>query len=337
MSWWLGQLGFAAVAVTVAALASDSPPAEVEAAFSFVDPSIDESSGLLVVGDRVLTVDDSGDGPVIYVVDGQSGDTVGRTTCSQGSVEDVEALAAGPDGSVWVGDIGDNGAERDGVSVYRLPAVETGDQTVAAQRFDLRYEDGPQNAEALLIDPRDGRLFVVTKGVLGGRVYAAPPKLSSSRTNLLREVGSAKGLITDGAFFSDGAHAVLRTYGLATVYDTSTWEPKAAMRLPSQKQGEGIAVIDGGRRVLISSEGANSEVLSVALAEPLLAAAGTGTGEQPPEEDDGTATPPGDGATDSQPLWQDPVVLLAGGVAVLAGALAIRGLLRRRDQSRWTT
>jgi hypothetical protein len=334
MSGWVLQLVFAAAAVGVAAVAADDRPPDIETVFTFSDPEIDESSGLAVQGDRVLTVDDSGDGPVVYVVDGKSGDTVGHTTYSQGPVEDVEAMALGPDGSVWVGDIGDNEAGRDSVSVYRLPPVEDGDHTVTAERYKLRYSTGPQNAETLLVDPRDGRLYVVSKGVLGGRVYAAPRKLSSDSTNLLEPVGDARGVVTDGDFFPDGAHAVLRTYGSALVFDTSTWEAKFSMKLPPQKQGEGLTVTDGGRRVLVSSEGVNTPVLSVALSDGMLRAAGATTSTNGGAHNS-TTTPAA--SEDTKGPLRDPVVLIAAGAAVVAVMLAVGGLLRRRGQSRSTT
>lgn len=330
MTWWgLGQhVLFAGVAVTVAALVSDSgPPPAVQTLFSFQDPVIGESSGLVRAGDRVLTENDSGDGPHVYVVDPSSGETVGTTTYSSQPVTDVEAMAAGPDGSIWMGDIGDNDAARERVSVYRLPPVRDGDRTVSSQRYDLRYPEGPADAETLMVDPRDGRLYVATKGLFGGRIYAAPPTLSPDHVNVLRPVGRADGLVTDGAFFPDGRHVVLRTYGSAEVYDTATWQPRATMRLPDQPQGEGITVVDGGRRVLVSSEGARTPVLSVALTEPMLASAGL------------SRTTSGHDRLDAiRAKGRDPMVLAGIGAVVLVGGLALGSLLRRRRrQSRSTT
>jgi hypothetical protein len=328
-AWGIGaQLALAAAAVTIAAATAQDPPAAVQTVFSFQDPAITESSGLLRVGDRMLTENDSGDGPYVYVVDPRSGRTVGRTTYSSSPVTDVEAMAAGPHGSIWMGDIGDNGADRDRVSVYRLRDLHDGDRTVEAQRYDLRYPDGPTNAETLLVDPRDGRLFVVSKSLFGGRVYEAPKALSPDHVNVLRPVGRAGGLVTDGSFLPDGRHVVLRTYDSASVYDSATWQARASMRLPHQRQGEGITVTDGGRRVLVSSEGPHSPVLSVALSKAMLAAAGA------------TSTP---GTDRAGPLsgvrshGRDPLVLVGIGVAVLGGGVAVAALRRRRRQSRSTT
>jgi sugar lactone lactonase YvrE len=328
VTWWgVGQhVALVGVAVAVAALVSGDPSGGVQTLFSFQDPAITESSGLVRVGDRVLTHNDSGDGPYVYVVDPSSGKTVGRTTYSGDPVTDVEAMAAGPDGSIWMGDIGDNSASRNHVSVYRLPPVRDGNHTVDAQRYDLRYPDGPTNAETLLVDPRDGRLYVVSKSLFGGRIYEAPRSLSAGHVNVLRPVGRAAGLVTDGSFFPDGRHVVLRTYGSATVYDTATWASHAGMRLPDQPQGEGITVVDGGRRVLVSSEGVHTPVLSVALTKAMLASDG-GTGP-PAAEDRLTAL---------RSHGRDPMVLVGVGAVVLVGGLALSAQVRRRRQRRSTT
>jgi hypothetical protein len=71
--------------------------------------------------------------------------------------------------------------------------------------------------------------------------------------------------VTDGAFFPDGRHYVLRGYGSAEVYTYPGNERVASFRLPAQRQGEGIAV-DSDGWVHVSSEGQHSRVLRVVSA-----------------------------------------------------------------------
>ena len=97
---------------------SESKPGG-DVAFSFADPAIIESSGL-VAGDRFATVNDSGDVGRVFTVDPSDGTTVAVTTWD-GEPADVEALAPLPDGDLLVGDIGDNLAERDSIAVVRVP------------------------------------------------------------------------------------------------------------------------------------------------------------------------------------------------------------------------
>ena len=238
--------------------------ADRDVVFRFADPAIVESSGLTAAGGLVTTVNDSGDSARVFTVDADLGQDRRRHHLGRASATDVEALAPAGDGEVWVGDIGDNAAARDEVTVTRVP-VGRGDRSVAGESFRLVYPDGPADAEALLAHPRTGRLFVVTKGVFGGEVYAAPSALRADAPNRLRLLGDAPGIVTDGAFFPDGRHLLLRNYGRAFVLSFPSLELVGGFDLPAQKQGEGIAVAPDGT-VYASSEGVRSPVLRIAAA-----------------------------------------------------------------------
>jgi outer membrane protein assembly factor BamB len=240
-----------------------------EVAFHLRDPEIVESSGLVAQDGLVLTTNDSGDTGRVFAVDPATGDTVGVTHWSEDPV-DTEALAPGGPGHVWVGDIGDNGADRDSISVARVP-VGRGERTVHVASYALAYPDGPHNAETLLADPRDGRLYVATKGVFGGRLYAAPRHLSASGTNRLAPVGDVLAIATDGAFLPGGHAVVLRDYDQAVVYSFPDLERLATFVLPRQEQGEGLAVVSADE-LLVSSEGEDSAVLRVRLPQAVRAA-----------------------------------------------------------------
>ncbi|WP_370240749.1 hypothetical protein [Aeromicrobium sp.] len=268
-------------------------PVPGEVAFGFTDPDITESSGLVVLRDGlVVTVNDSGDSSRIFTVDPATGDTVGVTRW-QGEPTDDEALAPAGGGDVWVGDIGDNPGTRSSVRVTRVPAGR-GERTVRAPSYELVYPDGPRDAETLLADPATGRLYIVSKEFFG-RVYAAPARLDPDRPNRLTEVGRAIGIATDGAFWPDGRHLVVRNYREATVYTWPDLRRVTTVDLPEQKQGEGIAIARDGT-VLVSSEGTNAEVLRVDLPEPAApptsesaAADGEAPAEAPPDDDGGRA------------------------------------------------
>ena len=233
--------------------------------FRFSDPAIVESSGLSLTGDGLaVTVNDPGAAARACGVDPATGDTVG-TTRWEGGAEDVEAVAPASGTTVWVGDIGDNGASRETVSVVRVP-VGPLDQSVDGERVTLRYADGPADAEALLVHPQTGRLVVVTKGVLGGQVYAAPTDLTAAGVGTLRPRGAVMPVVTDGAFLPDGDHLVLRDYTRAVVYSWPGLEPVAELDLPAQQQGESLAAT-GEDSVLVGSEGLRSPVFEVPLPE----------------------------------------------------------------------
>lgn len=327
-----------AAAVPAAALSADQP--DPVALFTFTDPRIDESSGLVDLGDLVVTVNDSGDDAIVYVVDPETGDTVGTTRFAD-SVVDVEALAPAGRGRVWVADIGDNAAQRPDIAVYRVP-VGRGDRTVEARRHTLVYPDRPQDAEALLVHPVTGRLYVVTKGLLGGTLYAAPRRLRTAGPNRLRALAQTGAVVTDGAFTRDGRHVILRDYGRATALTFPGLDRVARIALPRQEQGEGLSV-GAENRVLVSTERQYSTVHEVPLAPSLaaeLAPADEGA-DVTDEAAGGTATQPGGAADpvqteDGAEEAADPLVdsgWLRLGVLVLLGLLALRLATRRRSRT----
>jgi hypothetical protein len=307
-------------ALTVAA--SAPPPVEEEPLFAFQDDRITESSGLAVsaLHDGVVyTHNDSGGDPVLFAV-GPDGRTRAVLHLRDAKARDWEALAPGPDGTLWVGDIGDNGAWWDEIWVYRVVEPWTlRDADVEWTRYRLRYADGNRNAEALLVDPRTGRLYVVSKEDSRGGVYVAPPELRTGGVNELRRIADAPAEVTDGAFLPDGGRVVLRGYFSATVFDRE-WRAVRSLSVPVQRQGESLAATRDGTAVIVGSEGGNEEVWRVPLAEPAaLAAPSTAAASEPPPS----------GATASGTSTQTKTV-----IGVLAGVvvLALAGVLipRRR-------
>lgn len=245
--------------------AAAGAPDPDDPAFRFTDPDIVESSGLSVIGAEgrrlVVTTNDSGDSGRVFTVDPATGSTVGVTSWTPEPV-DVEALAPAGPGHVWVGDIGDNQHVRRSVRVLRVP-VGRGSTTASPATYELVYPDGARDAEALVRHPLTGRLFVITKGVFAGTVYAAPVRLRTDRANRLVEVGGAPGIVTDATFLPGGGGVVMRTYSHAHLVAFGSWEPVASWALPQQDQGEGITV--AGRELLVSSEGVRSPVLRAEL------------------------------------------------------------------------
>ena len=241
------------------AIATDGPKPDVE--FSFSDPEIVEASGLVAGSRYFVTVNDSGDTGRIFVVDPATGDTVGQA--GWGEASDVEAVAPMPNGDVLVGDIGDNGADRKDVEILEVP-VGVGETDVDPVEYSLRYPGGPRDAETLMVHPKTGQIFVISKAVFGGTLYAAPKDLDPDQANELDELGPVLGLATDGSFFPDGRHFIVRDYGSAAIYSYPDVQEVADFELPAQRQGEAISVAKDGS-VFVTSEGQNADVLRVKL------------------------------------------------------------------------
>ena len=258
-----------AVAVAVVAVpflmgTAASAPSDERVVLRFQDPAIVEASGLVAEDGFFVTTNDSGDTGRVFAVDARTGETSGVTSWAS-DPEDVEALAPAGRGEVWVGDIGDNLESRESVRVTRVP-VGAGDRSAAGTSYDLVYPGRARDAETLLSHPVTGRLFVVSKDIFGAAVFAAPRRLSRTAPNALERLGPALTFATDGAFFPDGRHLVLRNYGEAAVYTFPGLARVADLRLPEQQQGEAIAISDD-HRVFVTSEGPRQPVVEVALPE----------------------------------------------------------------------
>jgi hypothetical protein len=303
--------------------AAVSPVDHAQVVFSFQDDDIIESSGLVAVGGLVVTTNDSGDTGRVFTVDPATGKTVGVTGWGNDPA-DVEALAPLGDHEVWAGDIGDNTESRDSIQVSPVP-VGPGDKDVDAPVYDLVYPDGAHNAETLMTNPVTGRLYVATKGALGGTLYAAPVKLSADHPNALEPLGDVLPIATDGAFLPDGKHFVVRNYGEAAIYAFPSLEEVDEFQLPAQPQGEGIAVGPDGTTLLLSSEGLHSKVLELPLPQPDEPS--PSDAETAVIETQGTpAVPPTDSGESERPAW--PWFL--GGVVGLGCIVVLVRSLRPR-------
>lgn len=314
-------------------------PEGSEIAFEFQDDRISESSGLApsLRHEAVWwTHNDSGDHPTeVYAVN-EEGETVATVTLNV-ERRDWEAIsvAQGPEGepTVFVGDIGDNfGGGWPNVRVYHFTEPEVlNDMILDPAVFTFTYEDGGRDAEGMMIDPRDGRLYVVSKE-FAGSVYAAPENLDPNGENVLNRVDSAPLFATDAAFSPDGTRYAIRTYWGVTVYDSTDGVPGSSVGsfdLPEMEQGESVAFTPDGTALMAGTEGADSPVWRVPLEGeqlPDIAAEADTEGEADPSPVSDTEDTEDTGEDGS--LGAAPLIL--GGVAVAAVLIGAIILLVRR-------
>jgi hypothetical protein len=288
------------------------------------DPRLAGVSGLAIRGDVLYAASDQGP-PRLVTIDSScrpGADITIKIPPPTDAVvllpdrdTDVEDLASGPDGAIWLADIGGNRARRLGVSLFRWNGVGT-----TVTRYDLRYPDGPHDAEALLVDA-DGRIMVATKEFAGAALYRAPRRLvtEDQGTNVLTRLADVPALVTDGAYLPDGRF-VLRTYTSVYLYDRPG-HVVARASLPPQPQGESVAA--DGDRLLVGSEGVRSTVLAVPVPGPSPAAS-SAVPSPTVSPTPSTAAPEAGGDGNSAVTW----VLGALGVVVLIGVVAVA---RRRQ------
>ncbi|MFC9324371.1 hypothetical protein [Kitasatospora sp. NPDC057015] len=243
--------------------------------FTLSDPRITESSGLAASAAHpgvYWTHNDSDDGPYVYGVD-STGHTVATLTLRGVKPRDVEAISLGPGGQLYTADIGDNlNGTWPEVWIYRFAEPkEIRDQTVDVVRYRVHYEDGPRNAEALMVHPVTGRIYIASKREQGGNLYEGPETLSATGVNTFRKTAEVP-WVTDGGFSPDGTRLVLRGYFWAKLYrwQGDTPELIGSVDLPFQRQGESVTFTADGRTLMFGSEGKDSPVTPVALRDAQL-------------------------------------------------------------------
>ena len=330
------------------------------------DSRLAELSGLAVDGGAVWSLVDSGRSTQAFALDL---DTCEVTDVRTGNVDprDAEDLARGPDGALWVGDIGDNDRVRNSVALVVLPARGP------AQLHRMTYPDGPHDAEALLVDAQ-GRPVVVTKEVGPAGIYRPDAPLDGTGPTPLVRVGEVvlptsdtRGgpigglgarVVTGAAQSVDGRVLALRSYTDAWLYAVPDGDPVAALAgtpvrvpLPGEPQGEAVAFTADGT-LLSGSEtrgGVAGELRAVAGAAALVpsssaAAVPRGSGIVPSDSGAASGSAPRAGAPgagnegvapaagagpgeDTAPVWLPAVI--GGGATVGVLALAATALAMR--------
>jgi hypothetical protein len=238
-------------------------------------PSLAEGSGVAVSRHdprRAWAHNDSGKAVLVALND--KGVVTGQLQLTGARVEDWEAMAIGPCAAgscLYVGDIGDNDAERRRITIYRVPEpAPSADAAAATEVFHATYPDGAHDAETLLVTPK-GDLYIVTKGDTGPvAVYRFPRDIKNGATVELERVGKprdagkvgANDRITDGAVAPNGDWVALRTNTDLRFYRAAdllngNWREAGRIDVTSldEPQGEAVAFADDHTVYLVGEGG----------------------------------------------------------------------------------
>jgi hypothetical protein len=291
-----------AAAAPVQAAAETGQPSTI---CQVTDPRLPELSGLVVVGDQMVAINDGGDQITVYVLDMSCAVVDVRT--APVDPYDPEDMAVGPDGTVWLADTGDNRTDRPTVALLALhPDGSTG-------VYRMSYPDGPHDAESLLLTP-DGTPYVVTKEIMGSSGVYRPSvpiaegivvplaRVATVNFTLTGTEGGPVGragqlMATGGAVSRDGTLLALRTYTDAYVWPLSNSDVPTALAgtpvriaLPPAPQGEGISFSADDRQLVVAGEGLPGDVTLVpatAALEPVAAAASAASAAAAVQPDSG--------------------------------------------------
>lgn len=258
-----------------------------------VPAAVSETSGLFIATDNLFFVhNDSGDTSRFFAIDAKGNllSTLyfkGDPSVKHSGVTDCEDMAGGPgplkDKSyIYLGDIGDNGANRPYVKVYRFlePDKLSGNMHIKTETVNLKYPNGAQDAETLMIDPVLKELIIITKRQDTVGIYSASLFFKNGDTVTMKKQGGlflpGKGLfkyVVSGDISLDGRQVIIKTYTNVYYWLRNGKEPIAQTlkRIPAklpytmEPQGEAVGFTPDGKAYYCISEGKNAVIYRYAI------------------------------------------------------------------------
>jgi len=197
---------------------------------------ITEASGIIASRQNpgvLWTHNDSGFRGSVFAL-GTNGAALGRWSIPDVYTGDFEDISFGPGPLpqfqyVYLGDIGDNLLTRESIRVFRFPEpaayafqsnAPVATTIFGAQEISLLYPDGPFNAEAMMVDPITGDLFIATKDTNTSRLYRATrAELDSGEAvtlKFIREIAFRS--VSGGDISADGSLIAIRRPGKAGLW-----------------------------------------------------------------------------------------------------------------------
>lgn len=241
------------------------------------DPLLPEISGMApgLADPGVLWVhNDSGDSARIFALDRSSCAVRAEVRLAGVAATDIEGIAMGRtaqgSGELWVADIGDNGARRPNVRLYRLPEPTITDQTVPVQVVTVTWSGGARDSEGIAVDPiPGGDVFLVSKQAPASGIYRLT---GDYRVTGVATAGAPEATTgataTDAAIAPDRSASVIRFYGSAEMrHGILPGSGPVTVDMPTQRQGEAISFAPDSRSVYLASEGSADHLIRVPLSE----------------------------------------------------------------------
>jgi len=257
-------------------------------AVKVVPAELSELSGLFIAKENLIFAhNDSGDTSRFFAIDAKGNllSTLyfkGDASKKHFDVIDCEDMAGGPGpvknkNYIYLGDIGDNSNNRPYVTAYRFaePGKLSTKMQVEGEKVHLKYPNGPQDAETLMIDPVSKELIIISKRQDTVAIYSASIFFKNGDTVTMKKEGSlflpGKGLakyVVAGDISRDGRQILLKTY-LNVYYWVREGKESIAQalkrkptRLPYtlEPQGESIGFTPDGKAYYCISEGKNAVI-----------------------------------------------------------------------------
>jgi len=186
---------------------------------------LDEASGLAhsrIHNQILYSHNDSGGAASIFAID-YKGNLISEIQVSGVQNRDWEDIATGIDpvdgkAYIYIGEIGDNRARYSSIFIYRIeePASVLQDSLIISHEpeiYEIRYEDGPRDAEALFMEPDSGDLYILSKREERVGIYRLTYPLSTSEINVAQRLGDMEmGWVTAADISADGSSILVKNY-----------------------------------------------------------------------------------------------------------------------------
>ena len=217
---------------------------------------------------------DSGNPNQVYLTDGTGADK-GILNLTPVSNRDWEDIAVGPGpvagkSYVYVADIGDNDSKYKSVFIYRFMEPDLTGKTTpvinidTVDKIELKYPDGPRNAETLMIDPQTKDMYIASKESNTSKIYVAHyPQSTASVTVMTPVVKLLFNKATGGDISQDGTEILLRSKELVWYWKLPAGtsinaglltKPHHAPYANNEPQGEGIGFAADGSGYFTTTE-----------------------------------------------------------------------------------
>jgi len=245
---------------------------------------ISESSGIAAsrLRDGVFwTHNDSDDAARLYALD-REGRDLGTFDVTGARARDWEDIASFTrNGRSWllIGDVGNNNRDQKSAVLYLVPEPEVAPdrpsgRTEPAVAIRFAYPDGPQDCEAIAVDPAAGKIYLAAKALLPlCKVYDLDlPESPPDAILTARHVATVTVSLATGMDISpDGRRMVICNYFEAAEcirHAAESWADALnrlprRLALPNRRQGEAICYGPDGRSLYLTSERRPTPLLEV--------------------------------------------------------------------------
>ena len=166
---------------------------------------LDETSGLEIIGDQLITINDSGNNPILFYLD-KKGNILNERRLDCCKNNDWESLAV-DDEFIYIADMGNNFDTRKNLSIIKIPIQKSSNENVEVinfsypeqKKFKRIYRRSEYDAEALISFEDKLLIFTKNKRKKITEIYSLPKNAGNYQA---KKIGSLNtdSIVTGGDY-----------------------------------------------------------------------------------------------------------------------------------------